>query len=197
MITISIQEWNEAYTQATFINGLQFIGIVFIIFFSMFVGSSALFKNSNAQSSFAIVSTTVVLLVTIVVCGSIQEERRTKWKEEVEDKLIEQLDVHKVDISDYFKVDEPTLITKGFFTKDNVKNKVDFKLFWIEDGVPVENNITVELVKVPNLKQAYLEYQYLEERLPEKKRTQGTFGKDTVFAKGYYNAVLHIPEHIE
>lgn len=196
---MSITKINEAYAQTEIFNVLEYLGIAGLTFIVSLAILAFAFKDSSfsssSVSSMATLTTIFVTLIVILITTPIQEEKRVEWKEKVEEDHIEKLDVQKVDLTEYFKVSETTLDSHATFFTKKVKDTGFFKLFWVEDGIPVENNLEVEIKRVADLEKPYLEYQYLKQTLPVKEVIGSQFGPNISLEKGYYNAVLYIPEN--
>ena len=193
---MTTQELIETYEKAKILTTSDYM--LFFLCVMLIVAVVAFLRKETIQDILLVsvlISFAFTLFITITV-GLINNGRMDKWTEVVETKYIEHLPVKKDKIIDYAVTSDYLLEENDkFFTKEKSSNskhtKISIvKIIYLSDGIKKEKKVNAKIVRVKDLKEPYIEYQYLENNLPY----DVDVSPETIFSKGFYNTTLYLPK---
>jgi hypothetical protein len=179
----SMMTWDEvvrAYDKTVVFDDTTLLLIMFGILFFLTVSSFIVcqeFWLSFGVS--AIITALLIAPLTFHFVDNKEKSLRQEWVKKHAIPFIEELPTQKIVVDKYFITNEES--HSSFFTE-----KEDFKTMRIQgkngNGEPVDLILNVKIQPKKNIQKPYVIYKKLKKDLPYK------------FKKGYYNAVLFVPE---
>ena len=128
-----------------------------------------------------------ILIVGLLIVVSICQKEISELNYKVEDRYIEKLPKEEANVLSYGNVDVTDIEIKNHYFTRKDSEILALKVRLNKDGIISERIIKAQVKVVKDLKQAYLEYQILEQDLSDNV-------ENVRFKKGYYNTTLYIPE---
>jgi hypothetical protein len=174
----------KAYEEISFLSGLNIFWIAFITFIiaiSFFIWQNKFEFHVMIILSLCVVGLSIVQSLLINI--DVEKKRLNQWEETTRNEYVDKLEVTRLDVDKYIVGDTKNTDTEYLFNpyKKRPETIKPVEVRGKDDGVPYVLSLNAAVVEVDDIKEAYLEYQYVDKEIP-------------LFDKEYYNATLYLPK---
>jgi hypothetical protein len=182
--------FKEAQFAYTFFDPTSYaiaLAFIFIIVGLTHLLDVKVFKDKRGSVLKPLFITMPIFIVGMIFFANIYKSEMNELENKVEEQYIEKLPKEKMKVISYGNVDVTDLEIKNHYFTQEESEILALKVRFNKNGIITEKIIKAQIEVVKGLKQAYLEYQVLEQDLTQSQNK-------IRFKKGYYNTTLYIPE---
>jgi hypothetical protein len=184
---MTFKEAQDAYSATIFEESIIVIVLVIMTLGLIYLLSIKFFDGTKINLLKVFVISIPILIVWMVIIETIYRKEVNELNNKIEEQYIEKLPKEKIDVKSFGNVDVTDIEIKNHYFTQEESEILALKVRLYKDGIIRERIIKTQVKVVKDLKQAYLEYQILEQDLSPSE-------VDVKFKKGYYNTTLFIPE---
>jgi hypothetical protein len=184
---MTFKEAQDAYSVSNLVEGIIVVVLILMTIGLMYLIKMKFFKATELNLLKSFVIALPLLMVEMIIVENIFDKEQNELNNKIEAQYIEKLTKEKMEVKSFRNVDVTDIEIKNHYFTQEESEILALKVRLYKDGIIRERIIKTQVKVVKDLKQAYLEYQILEQDLSPSE-------VDVKFKKGYYNTTLFIPE---